>query len=77
MTIRFPPKSIFTTLPLPSRGGREAALSGMTVRPRGLTFDQAFCSLPAMHAGTSKSSSLPAYGRTTLSQVSSQIRDAW
>lgn len=67
-----PPGPNFTALPLAGEA-REAALSEMMVRPRAL--NGASCSLPALHAGTSKSSSLPAYGRTTLSRVRSQTRD--
>lgn len=67
-----PPGPCFTALPLAGEA-REAALSGMNVRPKAL--NRASCSLPALQAGTSKSSSLPAYGRTTLSRVRSLTRD--
>lgn len=61
-----PPSPPFTALLLVAEPSQEGLSAQRTERVS--------CSLPALHAGTSKSSSLPAYGRTTLSRVRSQTR---
>lgn len=69
---RGPPGSpgSFLHCPAPGRGGQRGSLLRNDSQARAT--EQASRSLLALHGGTSKSSSLPAYGRPTLSRVRSQ-----